>query len=131
MPLFSSPDHSAFSIAMSSVAFVMLAIFMTATPMITHGVSIYLPEVHHPKLMPAADREDALIIAVIRDGKLFFRTDQITLDTLSARLNAALPETSQRVIYIRADGRARYGEIKLVLDAIHNAKIQNVAFLVD
>lgn len=128
--LFSNPDHSAFSVAMTGVAFTLLTCLMI-TPQPPHGSSVYLPTVPHPVEMPAADCEDAITVAIMRDGKVFFRTDQIAPEMLTAKLNEALPQTSQRVVYFRADRRARYGEIKDALSAVRDAGIHQVAFLLD
>ena len=40
--------------------------------------------------MPDADKEDALIVAVMRDGKVFFGTDQIQADQLTGRVKDRL-----------------------------------------
>jgi biopolymer transport protein ExbD len=114
------------------VCFVLLIIIMlgSAQPF-DCGVGIDLPKVNHPVPMPEASREDALIVAVMRDGKVFLATDQVTVDELPEKLREAIRERGHHVVYVRADGRSRYGTIKEALAAIRYAKVQNVAFLVD
>ena len=57
---------------MVDVMLVLLIIFMVITPMLQHGVSVDLAKVNNPEQMPDADKEDALLVAVMRDGKVYF-----------------------------------------------------------
>ena len=67
----------------------------------------------------------------MRDGKVFFRIDQVDPDQLSAKIRHALQTGSEKKVYIRADARAKYGTVKETLDGIRDAGIENVAFLAD
>ena len=62
---------------MVDVMLVLLIIFMVVTPMLQKGVSVDLAKVNNPEQMPDADKEDALMVAVMRDGKVFFGNDKI------------------------------------------------------
>src|ERR1051326_5671625 len=61
---------------MVDVMLVLLIIFMVITPMLQKGVSVDLAKVNNPEQMPDADKEDALIVAVMRDGKVYFGNDR-------------------------------------------------------
>ena len=56
---------------MVDVMLVLLIIFMVITPMLSKGVNVDLVKTHNPVKMQEADKEDAIIIAVTRDGKVF------------------------------------------------------------
>jgi biopolymer transport protein TolR len=56
---------------MVDVMLVLLIIFMVITPMLQRGVSVELAKVNNPESMPDADKEDALLVAVMRDGSVF------------------------------------------------------------
>ena len=56
---------------MVDVMLVLLIIFMVITPMLSKGVNVDLVKTHNPVKMQEADREDAIIVAVTRDGKVF------------------------------------------------------------
>src|ERR1041384_8213552 len=56
---------------MVDVMLVMLIIFMVITPMLSKGVSVDMVKTKNPIAMQAADKEDAVLIAVTRDGKVF------------------------------------------------------------
>jgi biopolymer transport protein ExbD len=82
--------------------------------------------------MPNADRWDALSVAVARDGNVYFGTDKLPPEQWTPWIRDRLRDRSvERKIYLRADARAKYGAVKGVLDAIHSAGIEQVAFLVD
>src|SRR5207245_6290967 len=72
---------------MVDVMLVLLIIFMVVTPMLQKGVSVDLAKVNNPMQMPDADKEDALLVAVMRDGKVYFGNDQIEPDQLTNKVN--------------------------------------------
>jgi biopolymer transport protein ExbD len=65
--LFSDFNTIQFASVMGMVVFVLLLVFMTM-PTDGHGSSVDMPKVSHPVSMPGALREDAMQVAVRRDG---------------------------------------------------------------
>ena len=55
---------------MVDVMLVLLIIFMVITPMLSKGVSVDMVKTVNPVSMQAADKSDAIIVAVTRDGRL-------------------------------------------------------------
>lgn len=116
---------------MAMVVFVMLLVFMTV-PTHYRGVSVDLPKVSHPVAMRGADREDAMKVAVTRDGKAYFGNEQIRFGDLPATIQDRLKDRGvERRVYIVADMRSRWGTVKMVLDGVRSAGVIRVAFLVD
>ena len=62
---------------MVDVMLVLLIIFMVITPMLSKGVSVEKVKTKNPIAMQAADKEDAVLVAVTRDGKVYLGRDQI------------------------------------------------------
>ena len=62
---------------MVDVMLVLLIIFMVITPMLQKGVSVDMAKVNSPVPMPDADKEDALLISIMRDGKIYFGSDRV------------------------------------------------------
>ena len=60
---------------MVDVMLVLLIIFMVITPMLQKGVSVDLAKTTSPVEMKDADKEDALIVAITRDGTVFFGSE--------------------------------------------------------
>ena len=53
---------------MVDVMLVLLIVFMVITLMLQHGVSVDMAKVNSPIPMPDADKEDSLLVAIMRDG---------------------------------------------------------------
>ena len=127
--LFSDFNTLQFASVMGLVVFVVLLIFMTIPPG-HHGLSVDLPKVLHPVAMRGAEREDAMRVAVTRDGNIYFGSDRIDPADLLAKIQERLKDREvERKVYIVADMRARWGMVKLALDSVRGAGIIRVAFL--
>jgi biopolymer transport protein ExbD/biopolymer transport protein TolR len=116
---------------MVDVMLVLLIIFMVITPMLQKGVSVDLAKVNNPEQMPDADKEDALIVAVMRDGKIFFGNDQIAPDALAPKVKDRIANRVDKRVYIRADARARYGSVVEVVDNVRSAGVDQLGLLTD
>ncbi len=64
---------------MVDVMLVLLIIFMVITPMLTKGVSVDLVKTKNPITMQAADKEDAILISVTRNGGVFLSPGNLKL----------------------------------------------------
>ena len=116
---------------MVDVMLVLLIIFMVITPMLQKGVSVDLAKVNSPASMPDADKEDALIVAVMRDGKLFFGNDRIEADQLTQKIKDRLANRVDKRVYVRADARAKYGSVVEVVDNVRAAGVDDLGLLTD
>src|SRR5271167_3953002 len=66
---------------MVDVMLVLLIIFMVITPMLQKGISVDMAKVNNPTPMQDADKEDALLVSVMRDGTVYFGADKVVVDT--------------------------------------------------
>jgi biopolymer transport protein ExbD/biopolymer transport protein TolR len=82
---------------MVDVMLVLLIIFMVITPMLQHGVSVDMAKVNNPQSMPDADKEDALLVSVMRDGTVYFGTDKLPADQLTGKVKDRLVEVVDNV----------------------------------
>jgi len=113
------------------VVFVLLLVFMTM-PTHGHGIGLDMPKVSHPVSMPGALREDAMQVAIMRDGYVYFGADRVkSQDIPSVIVDRMKDKSIERKVYIRADARAQWGTVKIVLDGVRAAGILRVAFMVD
>src|SRR5262245_41080861 len=67
---------------MVDVMLVMLIIFMVITPMLSKGVSVDMAKTKNPIPMQAADKSDAIVCAVTRDGKTYLNTTQMPAEEM-------------------------------------------------
>jgi biopolymer transport protein TolR len=116
---------------MVDVMLVLLIIFMVITPMLQKGVSVDLAKVNNPESMPDADKEDALIVAVMRDGKIFFGNDQIQPDALTQKVKDRLANRTDKRVFVRADARAKFGSVVQVVDNVRSAGVDQLGLLTD
>src|SRR5271169_3408245 len=79
-------------IPMADIMLVLLIIFMVVTPMIQKGTSVERATVDNPKEMQDAEKEDALVVAVSRDGTIYLGSQKIDqsqiTNTLKEKLSA-------------------------------------------
>jgi biopolymer transport protein ExbD/biopolymer transport protein TolR len=116
---------------MVDVMLVLLIIFMVITPMLQKGVSVDLAKVNNPEPMQDADKEDALVVAVMRDGKVYFGNDQIAVDQLTSKIKDRIANKMDKRVYIRADARAKFGNVVEVVDNVRAAGVDQLGLLTD
>jgi biopolymer transport protein ExbD/biopolymer transport protein TolR len=116
---------------MVDVMLVLLIIFMVITPMLQKGQSVDMAKVNNPVPMPDADKEDALLVVVMRDGQIFFGTDRIPMDQLTNKVKDRLANKVDKRIFIRADLRAKYGYVVDVVDNVRAAGVDDVGLLTE
>lgn len=116
------------------VVLVLLMIFMIITgPPFAHGhiVPNDVAAVRHAVPLPLAIRDDAMRITVTRDGTVYFRNAHVSLANILERIRESVKDGAERRAYLSVDSRARYGDVKVVLDEIRSAGIEKVTFLVE
>ena len=116
---------------MVDVMLVLLIIFMVVTPMLQHGRPVELAKVHNPNPMPDADKEDAMLVAVQRDGKVFFGNDQVEPDVLTQKIKEKLAIKASQLVYVKADKRAKFGNVADAVDNIRAAGVDQIGLLTD
>src|SRR6202167_4279088 len=75
---------------MVDVMLVLLIIFMVITPMLSKGVSVDLAKTKNPIAMSAADKSDAIVVAITRDGKTYLNTTQVPPEDLPPKVKDLL-----------------------------------------
>ncbi len=116
---------------MVDVMLVLLIIFMVITPMLQKGVSVDMAKVNSPNPMPDADKEDALLVAVQRDGKVFFGTDVIDVNQLTDKVKDRLANRTDKRVFLKADARAKFGAVVEVVDNVRAAGVDQLGLLTD
>jgi biopolymer transport protein ExbD/biopolymer transport protein TolR len=116
---------------MVDVMLVLLIIFMVVTPMLQKGISVDMPKVNNPEQMPDADKEDALLVSIMRNGDVFFGTEKITPDNLTTKVKDRLANRVDKRVYVKADSRAHFGNVVSVVDAVRAAGVDDLGLLTD
>ena len=116
---------------MVDVMLVMLIIFMVITPMLSKGVSVTLVQTQHPIAMQAADKSDAIVCAVTRDGKTFLNTTFTQPEDMPAKVKDLLANRLDKTVFVKADARARYERVVDVVDNLRAAGVDEVGLITE
>ena len=116
---------------MVDVMLVLLIIFMVITPMLNNKVNVDLPKADSAKVMEDANKEDAIVVAVTRDGKTYLGGDQVTLDDIGSKVAAKLDKKTNKEVYLRADIRANYGKVMDAVDGVRSAGVSELGLLTE
>jgi biopolymer transport protein ExbD/biopolymer transport protein TolR len=116
---------------MVDVMLVMLIIFMVITPMLTKGVSVDMVMTKNPVAMQAADKTDAVIVAVTRDGKSYLGSTQVPADQMPQKVKDLLTNRLDKMVFLRADSRARYEKVVDVVDNLRAAGVDQLGLLTE
>jgi biopolymer transport protein ExbD len=118
---------------MVDVMLVVLIIFMVITPMLNKGVNVDLAKARNPIVMSDADKEDAVIVAITRDGQTFLSPglQKVAVDELAPKVKDLLADKPSKIVYIRADGRAKYETVEDVVDNLRAGGVDDVGLLTE
>ncbi len=116
---------------MVDVMLVLLIIFMVITPMLQKGISVDMAKVNNPLPMQDADKEDALLVSVMRDGTVYFGADKVAPESLTSKVKDRLTNKTSKTVYLKADARAHYGKVVEVVDAVRAAGVDDLGLLTD
>ena len=81
--------------------------------------------------MREADQDDAVVVAVTRDGKIYLGSDQLLIDRLSERIQDLLAAKVDKTVYVKSDRRAKYGGVVDVVDTVRSAGVDTLGLLTD
>jgi biopolymer transport protein ExbD/biopolymer transport protein TolR len=116
---------------MVDVMLVLLIIFMVITPMLSKGVSVDMAKTKNPISMQAADKEDAVLVAVTRDGKVFLGSTFTPVDQLPGKVKDMLTSKLDKTCYLKSDARARYERVVDVIDNLRAAGVDQLGLITE
>jgi len=116
---------------MVDVMLVLLIIFMVITPLLQHGPPVELAKANNPMQMPDADKEDALLVSVNRDGTVFFGLEKVGPDVLTQKIRERIVNRADKRVYVKADARARYKWVVEVVDNVRSAGVSELGLLTE
>ena len=116
---------------MVDVMLVLLIIFMVVTPMLQKGQTVDLAKVHNPRNMQDADKEDAVVVAITRDGRVFLGSNQLPASELSPKVKDLIAARLDKTVYVKSDARAKYKDVVEEVDNIRSAGVSDLGLLTD
>ena len=118
-------------VPMCDIMLVLLIIFMVITPMLQRDVSVDLAKAVTALPMQDAEREDAVVVAITRDGKVFLGSDQFTIDRLQEEVQDRIANKVDKTVYIKSDVRAKYETVVDVVDEIRSAGVDQLGLITE
>lgn len=116
---------------MVDVMLVMLIIFMVITPMLSKGVQVDLVKTKNPIAMADADKDDAILVSVNRNGEVFLGSTKMTADALPAKVKDLLTNKISKICYLKCDQRSRYERVVEVVDNLRASGVDQVGLLTE
>lgn len=109
------------------VMLVLLIIFMVITPLMQHGIPVKLAQTVNPVTLPDADKDDAVIVAVSHDGRLYFGNNMANTDDITNEVRDAVANKLDKTVYVKADAAAHFSAVAALIDAVRDAGVDNIA----
>ncbi|SRR5258706_13364326 len=116
--------------AFLSIQLALLFIMMPPSPHAFRHIDVNLAQVEHPVPMRWALRDDATVVAIKRDGRVYVGHDEANPDYLSAIIRKSLGRGGEQKVYINADRRTRYKDVREAVAAVRSAGVEDIGFLV-
>jgi biopolymer transport protein ExbD len=118
-------------IPMADIMLVLLIIFMVVTPMLTKGLSVELAKVNNPSDMPDADKDDAVIVGISASGDVYLGSAKSDVSQIADQVRDRISNKLDKTVFVKSDGRAKYGDVVKVVDEIRSAGVDNVGLITD
>lgn len=119
-----------FTLSFTLLLIVVIAVSTLAAQQLTRGVHVQMATSINAQPQPAADDQNAWVIAVTHDGNLFFGAKPVTRDGLLNEMVSTPRHRDQR-LYIKADARAPYSQVEYVLKAAHTVEFDDPILLTE
>lgn len=116
---------------MVDVMLVLLIIFMVITPMLSKGVSVDMVRARNPIAMKEADREDAVLIAITRDGQTFLGRQRIDDVDLATQVGDIISNRLDKTVYMKCDARSSYERVVEVVNILRSVGVDQVGLLTE
>jgi biopolymer transport protein ExbD len=118
-------------IPMADIMLVLLIIFMVVTPMLSKGLSVELAKVNNPSDMPDADKDDAVIVGISASGDVYLGSAKSDITQIADQVRDRISNKLDKTVFVKSDGRAKYGDVVKVVDEIRSAGVDNVGLITD
>ena len=118
-------------IPMADIMLVLLIIFMVVTPMLTKGFPVDLAKVNNPSDMPDADKDDAIIVGISASGDVYLGSAKSDITQIADQVRDRISNKLDKTVFVKSDGRAKYGDVVKVVDEIRSAGVDNVGLITE
>ncbi len=110
------------------VMLVLLIIFMITAPLLAAGVKVDLPQANAARPL---DPKEPVVVAIGSDGKTSLGGEEIDRRDLVARIKLKLGDNASRIVHLRGDKEAAFGQIVAVMDELATNGIVHIAIVTE
>ena len=118
-------------IPMADIMLVLLIIFMVVTPMLQKTTPVDLAMTNNAHEMQDADKDDAIVVAITRDGSIFLKNTRTTNEAVTDAIKDLISNRLDKTVYVKSDARAKYGDVVAVVDEIRSAGVDQLGLLTE
>jgi len=116
---------------MVDIMLVLLIIFMVITPMLQKTFSVDKVKAQKPRDLADGEKEDAVVIAVTRDGSLFLGSTKVHPDEITNKVKDMISNRVDKTVYLKSDANAKYGDVVKVVDNVRAANVESLGLLAE
>jgi len=111
------------------VMLVLLIIMMLIAPMLPQGVPLTLPEANNSGAKP--DTQGQTVVAIDSRSQYYVNLIPVTADDLVPRVQRALEDKAEKLVYVKGDKDAKYSAVMDAMDALRKAQVENIALITE
>ena len=111
------------------VCLVLLIIFMVVTPMLQKGVHLSLPPAAASEKKP--DSGNTLTVAMDAKKQIYIEKDAVSKDSFPAAMQEIHDRSPEKSIFIKADKKLKYGDVKELMMMVNAAGFDSVGLLTE
>jgi len=108
-------------IPMADIMLVLLIIFMVVTPMLQKTHQVDLAPTNNPHDMKNADKDDAIVVAISRDGNIFLGNNELKKEDIASQVKDRISNRLDKTVYVKSYARANYVRFVEFVDVIRSA----------
>ncbi len=107
------------------VVLVLLIIFMVVTPLIASGVAVDLPRTRFHMRKPDDGKD--IIVSITADKRGYLGAHAMPgVEELARQVAAEKRRFPDKSVFVKGDARAPYGDVRQLLEALHQLDIDDV-----
>ena len=111
------------------VMLVLLIIVMLIAPLIQKGVEITLPLAGNTEDHP--ESSDQTTVQVTKDSRFWINSGEVPKNELRIQVEEVLEDKDDKLVLIKADVEASYGDVMFAMDELRAAGIEDMALITE
>ena len=106
---------------MIDVLLVLLIIFMAAVPSMRKSIDVQLPD---RSARPSVEGSPSIVLELDSEGRYSINGAPVAHDRLAAHLHAIYDARPEKVLFVKGNGKLKYGQIVAAMDVARGAGVK-------